>query len=243
MKKLIAFDLDGTLTESKTDIDQEMVGLLEQLQKVKKVAIIGGASFKQFEKQFLKYINYHGNLYIMPTSGASLYKFEDGKWQVMYQILLTPDEKQQIFEAFEKVFKEINYQHPAKTYGQIIEDRECEIVFSTLGQEAPLSARQSLKFDRRPEIVNEIKKYLSQFKVSLSGINSIDVTRLGIDKGFAIEQLEKMLQITKEEMIFVGDAIYEGRNDFAVVRTGIDLVRVSGPADTKRFIKSLLVLP
>ncbi len=243
MKKLIAFDLDGTLTESKTDIDQEMVDLLTQLQKIKKVAVIGGASFKQFEKQFLKYINYYENLYVMPTSGASLYKYEDGKWQVMYQVLLTPDEKQQIFDAFDKALKEINYQHPAKTYGEIIEDRQCEIVFSTLGQEAPLEARKALKEDRRAEIVAAIQKYLAQFKVSLSGINSIDVTRLGIDKGFAIEQLETMLQITKEEIIFVGDAIYKGKNDFAVVRTGIETLKVSGPVETKGFIKSLLVLP
>lgn len=243
MKKLIAFDLDGTLTESKTDIDSEMVDLLTQLQKIKKVAVIGGASFKQFQKQFLNYHKFYDNLYIMPTSGASLYKYENGQWQAMYQVLLTPDEKQQIYEAFEKVFKEINYEHPAKTYGQIIEDRECEIVFSTLGQEAPLEERKNLKSDRRPEIVAAIKKYLAQFKVSLSGINSIDVTRLGIDKGFAIEQLETILQITKEEITFVGDAIYEGRNDFAVVRTGVELVKVSGPVDTKRFVKSFLVLP
>jgi HAD superfamily hydrolase (TIGR01484 family) len=243
MKKLIAFDLDGTLTESKTEIDAEMVDLLTKLQKKFKVAVIGGASFKQFQKQFLNYHTDYENLYIMPTSGASLYKYENNKWQVMYQVLLTPDEKQQIFDAFEKVFTEINYQHPAKTYGQIIEDRECEIVFSTLGQQAPLEARRNLAQDRRPEIVATIKKYLAQFKVALSGINSIDVTRLGIDKGFAIEQLETILQITKEEITFVGDAIYEGRNDFAVVRTGVELVRVSGPIETKRFIKSLLVLP
>ncbi len=243
MKKLIAFDLDGTLTESKTDIDAEMVDLLTQLQKIKMVAVIGGASFKQFQKQFLNYHKFYENLYIMPTSGASLYKYENGQWQVMYQALLTPDEKQQIFEAFDKALKEINYEHPVKTYGQIIEDRECEVVFSTLGQEAPLSARLSLKFDRRPEIINAIKKHLAQFKVSLSGINSIDVTRLGIDKGFAIEQLETILQISKDEIVFVGDAIYEGRNDFAVVRTGVELVRVSDPTDTKRFVKSLLVLP
>ena len=157
MKKLIAFDLDGTLTESKTDIDAEMVDLLTQLQKIKMVAVIGGASFKQFQKQFLNYHKFYENLYIMPTSGASLYKYENGQWQVMYQALLTPDEKQQIFEAFDKALKEINYEHPVKTYGQIIEDRECEVVFSTLGQEAPLSARLSLKFDRRPEIINAIK--------------------------------------------------------------------------------------
>lgn len=243
MKKIICFDLDGTLTESKTDIDSEMVELLSQLQKIKKVAVIGGASFRQFEKQFLNHLKYFENLFILPTSGASFYKYADGDWQIVYKLALTPEEKKQIFEAFEKTFKEINYQPPAKTYGQIIEERDgCEIVFSTLGQEAPLSERQNIKYDRRPEIINSLIKYLPKFKISLSGVNSIDVTRMGIDKGYAIEQIQKYFDTKIDEMIFVGDAIYEGKNDFAVVRTGIETVKVSDATDTKRFIQSLLVL-
>ena len=239
-KKIICFDLDGTLTESKTDITSEMVGLLAKLQKIKKVAIIGGASFKQFHKQFLRYITYHNNLYILPTSGASFYKYENNNWTPVYQLKLTPQEKTKIFEAFERTFVDINYHHPEKTYGEIIEGRECEVVFSTLGQEAPLAERQDLKYDRRSEIIKSLMKYLPEFKISLSGINSIDVTRLGIDKGYAIEQIEKYFKVSKEEMVFVGDAIYAGHNDFAVVREDIDVVKVSGPADTKKFILSIL---
>ncbi|MDP1743317.1 MAG: HAD-IIB family hydrolase, partial [Candidatus Amesbacteria bacterium] len=208
MKKIICFDLDGTLTESKTDITPGMVDLLAELQKIKKVAVIGGASFKQFQKQFLKYLTYFDNLYILPTSGASFYKFENNKWQNIYQLLLTPTEKKQIFDAFKKTFTEINYQHPTKTYGEIIEDRECEVVFSTLGQKAPLAQRLALKYDRRPEIVNSLQEYLPEFKISISGVNSIDVTREGIDKGYAIEQIEKYFDVTKDEIVFVGDAIY-----------------------------------
>lgn len=242
MKKIICFDLDGTLTESKTDIDMEMVGLLEKLQKIKKVAVIGGASFAQFQKQFLNHLNYFENLFVLPTSGAAFYKYTNGSWQTVYELALTSEEKRQIFDAFQKTFVEIKYQHPAKVYGQIIEDRNCEVVFSTLGQEAPLSARKFLKLDRRSEIVESLLKKLSEFKVSLSGINSIDVTRLGIDKGYAIEQISKIFDVNIDEMVFVGDAIYEGKNDYAVVRTGIETAKVSGPLETKRFIQSFLVL-
>lgn len=241
MKKIICFDLDGTLTESKTDIDVEMVGLLQQLQKVKQVAVIGGASFKQFEKQFLRYITYHNNLYILPTSGASFFKYENNTWKRVYQLKLTSLEKAKIFEAFDQTFKEIDYHHPSKTFGPIIEVRdECEVAFSILGQQAPLSERLALKNDRRPEIIKSLQPKLTDFKISLSGVNTIDVTRIGIDKGYAIEQISKILNVSIAEMIFVGDAIYEGRNDYTVVRTGVDTVKVSGPADTKRFINTVL---
>ena len=241
MKKIICFDLDGTLTESKTDIAPQTVDLLAELQKIKIVSVIGGASFKQFEIQFLRYITYHNNLYILPASGASFYQFEDNEWQEIYKLKLSENEKQQIFEAFRKTFLDINYNDPPITYGEIIEDRECEVVFSTLGQRAPLAERLALKYDRRPEIINSLKKYLSKFKISMSGVNSIDVTRIGIDKGYAIEQIQKYFDVNLDEMVFVGDAIYEGRHDFAVVRTGIETVKVTGPADTMKFIKSLIL--
>ncbi len=243
MKKIICFDLDGTLTESKTNITSDMAELLAELQKIKKVAIIGGASFSQFQKQFTSHLNYFDNLYIMPTCGASFYKYENDNWTPIYQLHLSNEEKKKIFEAFDKAFVDIDYRNPTKTYGQIIEDRDTEISFSTLGQEAPLSARKSLKYDRRSEIIARLKIYIPEYSIVFSGTNTIDVTRMGIDKGYAIEQIEKYFDVTKDEIVFVGDAIFPGRNDYAVVRTGIDTVRVSGPADTKRFIESLLVLP
>jgi len=51
MKKLIVYDLDGTLAESKSALDAEMAGLLHDLLGVVKVAVISGGAWKQFEEQ------------------------------------------------------------------------------------------------------------------------------------------------------------------------------------------------
>ena len=51
MKKLIVFDLDGTLAESKSALDPEMSGLLHDLLGIVKVAVISGGGWPQFEKQ------------------------------------------------------------------------------------------------------------------------------------------------------------------------------------------------
>ena len=45
MKNLISFDLDGTLAESKSPIDAEMVSLLARLFQGVKVAIISGGAW------------------------------------------------------------------------------------------------------------------------------------------------------------------------------------------------------
>lgn len=53
MKKLIVFDLDGTLAESKSSLDAEMSRLLYDLLAIVKVAVISGGDWPQFEKQFV----------------------------------------------------------------------------------------------------------------------------------------------------------------------------------------------
>ena len=53
MKKLIVFDLDGTLAESKSSLDAEMSALLHDLLGIVKVAVISGGDWPQFEKQLL----------------------------------------------------------------------------------------------------------------------------------------------------------------------------------------------
>ena len=53
LKKLIVFDLDGTLAESKSSLDAEMSALLHRLLEIAKVAVISGGDWPQFEKQLL----------------------------------------------------------------------------------------------------------------------------------------------------------------------------------------------
>ena len=49
--KLIIFDLDGTLTESKQPLTGEMAALVAKLLAVKKVAVASGGALPQFLKQ------------------------------------------------------------------------------------------------------------------------------------------------------------------------------------------------
>jgi hypothetical protein len=53
MKKLIIFDLDGTLAESKSSLDAKMAALLSALLSIVKVAVISGGNWQQFKEQLL----------------------------------------------------------------------------------------------------------------------------------------------------------------------------------------------
>lgn len=245
-KKLIVFDLDGTLTESKKKLDSEMAGLLRKLLLKKEVAVIGGGSCEQFQKQFLAFLKGSPaelkNLYLFPTSGASFYCWKNEKWQKVYEEKLTTSEKRKIQKAFQLAFEEISYIDPAKVYGEIIEDRGSQITFSALGQIAPLKAKEKWneKTDRRQEIKKSLERFLPEFEIRLGGLTSIDVTHHGIDKAYGIRQIMKSLKARKDDLLFVGDALYEGGNDFPVKKEGIEAVAVKGPDETKKLIKLIL---
>ena len=245
-KKLLAFDLDGTLTASKRDLDEEMAALLCELLGKIHVVVIGGGNYSQFKKQFLSYLNCPKeklkNLFVLPTSGGRMYMYAKGRWLLLYENTLTIKEKKQIANAFEKAFQDIRYAKPSKTYGKVIEDRESQFTFSALGQKAPLTDKEewNQKKDIRPKLKKALKKYLPQFEVRLGGLTSIDVTKKGIDKAYGIRQVRKRLSIPIKKMAYVGDALYKGGNDFAVIKTGIDTVQIADIEETKYLIRKIL---
>ena len=115
-KKLIIFDLDGTLTESKADLSPKTGKLLSHLLQKKAVTIIGGARYAQFQKQFLGKFkapkNELKNLFLFPTNSALFYRFSKNKWRKIYAHNLTRKEKAKILNAFERAYEENNYQNP-----------------------------------------------------------------------------------------------------------------------------------
>ncbi len=246
-KELFVFDLDGTLTRSKTPMDAEMVDLFAHLLEKRRVAVIGGGWFPVFEWQLLAslqgYEKLFSNLFLFPTSGATFLRYEIGQWKTVYAHHLSLDQRNKIKQAFEDAFKEIGYKHPETVYGEVIEDRGTQITFSALGQKAPIELKDAYKgsaADRRWEIVAVIKRYLPEFEIKVPGKSSIDVTLKGIDKGYGVEQMRDHLGVDIAKMIFTGDALYEGGNDESVKRTGIETIAVEGPEETKKLIREWL---
>ena len=98
MKKLIVFDLDGTLAESKASLDAEMATLLSALLGIVKVAVISGGDWPQFEKQVLSNLPHDErlkNLSLLPTCGTKYFQYS-GDWKKIYSEDFTADEKNKI---------------------------------------------------------------------------------------------------------------------------------------------------
>jgi HAD superfamily hydrolase (TIGR01484 family) len=216
MKGLIIFDLDGTLAESKSDLDSEMATLLARLLGTVDVAIISVGAWGQFEKQVLAFLPHDERLKrlcLLPTCGTKFYRFE-GAWTKLYSEDFTGDEKKTIIAALDQAVRQAGY-IAEKRWGGPIEDRGSQITFSDLGQAAPLDEKEKWdsNFAKRKAIKAVLAPLIPAFSIQYGGSTSIDVTRPGIDKAYGVWKLHETLGIAVADMIFVGDAIFPGGND------------------------------
>jgi HAD superfamily hydrolase (TIGR01484 family) len=244
-KSLVIFDLDGTLAPSKQPMGTEMAELIGHLITKIKVAVISGGGYPQFETQLLRSFPNDSagftNLYLLPTSGTRLFAWK-GLWVEQYSEHLFPKEKELIMTSLNAALNASGYVKPVKPYGPIIEDRGTQITFSGLGQEAPLQEKEvwDPTREKRERIVEELKPRLPSFDIRIGGMTSIDITRRGINKAYGIHKLEEFLKTPIERMVFVGDALFYGGNDYPAKSTGVDCVQVSGPEETKELVKGWL---
>lgn len=252
-KKLIVFDLDGTLVETKSVLDREMAGLLGQLLETKKVAIISGGKYELFKTQVLTKLKNHkkffSNLFLFPTTATSFYRYQNG-WRNVYSKKLSKAEKSAIKKAFAAALKEIKYDKPEKIYGKTVEDRGTQVSWSALGQDVvAVLGKRGIKLKKewrdknqklKLKLAKAVQKRLPNLEVRAAGYTTIDVTRRGIDKKYGIQQMKKYLKVPIRDMLFIGDALFPGGNDSAALKSGVECIEVQSLEDTKKIIRFLI---
>ncbi len=243
MKRLIVYDLDGTLAESKSPLDVEMAALLHDLLAFIKVAVISGGDWPQFEKQLVCRLPQDDrllNLCLLPTCGTKFYQYS-GDWRKLYEEDFTPDQREKILDSFKKTLASGGFKIE-RTWGNVIEDRGSQITFSALGQQAPLEekAKWDPDYAKRKKIKALLDTYLPEFSVRMGGATSIDITRPGIDKAYGIGKLRDILGVSLKEMIYIGDALFVGGNDYPAQQAGVVSIPIRDPRETKRVTETII---
>ena len=243
MKKLIVYDLAGTLAESKSSLDAEMSARLHDLLGVIKVAVISGGDWPQFEAQLLSHLPHDerlANLSLLPTCGTKFYQYS-GDWKKLYEEDFTTDQREEILSSFEKALAAAGFK-VEKTWGEVIENRGSQITFSALGQQGPLKEKNKWDPDyaKRKKIKALLDTYIPEFTVRMGGATSIDITKPGIDKAYGIRKLRDLLGISLKEMIYIGDALFPGGNDYPAEEAGVASIPVRDPRETKRVTETII---
>lgn len=262
-RKLIAFDLDGTLAESKQMLKSDMAILIGELLKKTDVAVISGGSFEQFKKQFLpslpSFINQvsHGTgggsedrdtehedtshtLYMLPVSGSQRYEFGDQGWTMTDSVIFPVEQKEKVLAELNELDKKaVEFDLPKETFGPRVEERGTQITLSALGQSAPVDVKAAWDPDieKRKKIAAYLTERLPEVEVHIGGSTSIDILPKGFDKSVGLQRLLSTKNMMMDDMVFVGDAVFEGGNDYSPSVAGILTISIKNPSETAELIK------
>ena len=162
--------------------------------------------------------------------------------------LMASEEKKKIITALEEGLDESGFREE-KIYGDLIEDRDSQITLSILGQEIVAELGEEglrMKEEWDPDMKKKIKirdlvaQKIPEFYVRAAGVTSIDVTKPGVDKAYGINKLMSKTGLKKEDILYMGDAIFPGGNDYAVEEMGIDCIAVRSWEDTSYALEGIL---
>lgn len=247
-KKIIAFDVDGTLTKSKTLITDSMASLIKELVKKKMVVAIAGGSFEQLKTQFLPpFLNdesmmpYIRNFTLLPTSGSQRYEYNESKkeWELTDKESMKEEIKDKIKKLLQEVIDNPEYGIPPNPTGKIIEDRDTQITFTPNGQQAPVEIKMSFDPDRkkREKIKAFLEPELPEVSIYINGTSSIDILPKGFNKAVGLLRFLDKAGLQKSDVVFVGDGLFPGGNDYSAFEAGFETISVKNPEDTERIIR------
>lgn len=247
-KKIIAFDVDGTLTASKTLITDSMASLIKKLVQKKMVIAIAGGSFEQIKTQFLppflndeSMIPFVRNFTLLPTSGTQMYEYDEAKkeWVLADKEPLDEKIKMKAIKLLEAIIHDPAYGIPPNPFGRIIEDRDTQITFTPNGQQAPVALKLAFDPDRkkREKIKAALLPELPEVTILINGTSSIDILPKDFNKAVGLTRFLNKKGFQKSDVVFVGDGLWPGGNDYSVYEAGFETIPVKNPEETEKVIK------
>lgn len=225
MKTHLFFDLDNTVTRSRTKIGEEMKEVLNGSEK--DIIIVSGATCEQITLQLDDV-----SCFKLGQNGNHA---EDKNGDLIWKELLTDEEKVEIMKHVESVPRTWE----VGNINDLVEDRGCQVSYSLLGHHEVIDKKEA--FDPKSEIRKTLlEKYpfLSEtLQVKIGGTTCFDYTAKGKHKGFYVERLIEKMGWKKEECVYFGDMLFPGGNDESVIGV-IDTEAVENPDDTLNILRS-----
>lgn len=240
--KLFIFDIDGTLTEPRQQIDGKYYGIFISFILNNVVHLVTGSDYPKAKEQLDGFIleNVHG---VFTCMGNTCHRGTN----IIYNNLVEFDET--LVNALENIRK--NSKYPYQKFDNYIEKRSGMINFSTLGREADIENRKKYnnwdKINKEREIiVNSLSKYYPNYDFVIGGEISIDIFQKSKDKAQILNHLnvypEKCtsMDVLYSDVVFFGDKICENGNDYSLAmeieKNGGTIHKVCGPEDTFKII-------
>jgi phosphomannomutase len=235
----VFFDLDGTLTESRTKITARMTALLHALFKVADVGVISGAVHRQMLAQ-IPWLS-ECPIYVMPQSGNESYLND----RLIWRNELDEATLACIRTHIEEIRSSASYKRIVSAYvpdeKDIVEFRGGQVSFSMIGHNALLSRKTLFDPDAsiRRALLKEFPFDSELAEVNIGGTTNFDYTRKGWNKAGNVTRLTTQLGWGLKRCMYIGDRLHEGGNDYVMVPV-MACQSVGGPIDTACVIERIL---
>ena len=223
VKKVFAFDLDGTLTEYRTWITDENLASLDLLKREGfKIVIVGAGRAKRIFTQLREYpVDIIGNY------GLQYAKYNDsiGGIDFVHDIEL-PVNRELVSERIEHLRKTLGYENIA---GDSVDFHKSGcITFPLLGTRAQIADKLVFDPDRakRRAIYQDVANAFPEYSVFVGGSSSFDMTPKPYNKLYALDMFCREEGYTHEEITYFGDDYGTAGNDEVVYESDIDFVEV-----------------
>ncbi len=232
--KLIAFDLDGTLTQHRTKLSKEHKDMLEKLGKKYKLLMAGAGTCMRIFEQMDKF-----PIDILGNYGMQYAEYENGEIKIVKD-LKVPVDKAAIEEKIAMLRKKYGYTEFA---GENVEYHPSGcITFPLLGTKA--NQEDKLAFDpdraKRRKMYKEVCEVFSDYSVFVGGSSSFDMAPKPYDKAYALSVYCEENEICHDEVVYVGDDYGMGGNDESVYKADFNFIEIDDYRDFCERVKFLL---
>lgn len=234
--KLIAMDLDGTLTQHKSPLSDETRAALDTLSQKYKLLIVGAGDVMRIFNQLGKYpIDIIGN-YGMQYGE---YDKNSGELNIIIDVKESCN-RSSIDERVSYFRRKYNYENYK---GESVEYHTSGcITFPILGTSAEQEDKLSFDPDRkkRRKIYAEVEEKFPEYCVFVGGSSSFDMAPKPYNKYYALSLYCEKFGITHSEVVYIGDDYGEGGNDEAVYKSDFNYIMIDDYRDFSKRIQVLL---
>ena len=234
--KVIAMDLDGTLTQHKTPLSAEQRAVLTKLSEKYKLLMVGAGQvmriFHQLEEFPIDIIGNYGMQY-------GTYNAETKTIDIKRDVIA--DCNKAVTE--EKVTAMRNKYGFTEFAGDNVEYHPSgSVTFPILGTKAKQEDKLAFDPDRakRRKIYDEVVNTFSDYCVFVGGSSSFDMAPKPYNKYYALDLYCKENGYTHDEVVYIGDDYGIGGNDESVYLSDFHYLTIDNYLDFPEVVKILL---
>lgn len=220
--RLIAFDLDGTLTQHKTPLAQPNLGVLDSLGEKYKLLMVGAGMCSRIFRQMNGYpIDIIGNYGMQFCTYNAETKALDKVFDMH-----APCDRESVERRITALRERFGY---TEYTGDNVEyhDSGC-VTFPLLGTKADIAAKLAFDPDRskRKPLYPAVRDAFPDYTVFIGGSSSFDFAPFPYNKYYALDKYCAEYGYSHDEVVYVGDDYGPGGNDEAVYLSDFTFVRV-----------------